>query len=166
MSAIVDVQGFKTDDNVFIVKEIAIQCNKHILVLLIGPPFPFKALTKTERNQVCWIERNRKIYWHEGFIPYSSYKDYIIEYLKNKSRIFVKGYEKANWIREMLYGASKIDGNINVINIEDFECPNLQSLHDKYQMCSEIYNCIYHSAHCALRNVNCLFKWSIENKLF
>lgn len=62
MSAIVDVQGFKTEANEFIIKEIAILCDKKIQVFLIKAPFPFYDLTKEERRQVSWIERNRKIY--------------------------------------------------------------------------------------------------------
>lgn len=71
MFAVVDLQGFKTDNNDFIVKEIAILCeNNQMLVLLIKPPFPFNELSETEKMQVRWIERNRQIYWREGIIPY------------------------------------------------------------------------------------------------
>lgn len=164
MSVIVDVQGFKTDDNEFIVKEIAIQCDKQVSVLLVKPPIPFHCLTKTERNQVCWIEKNRKVYWNEGYIDYSSFKYHILSLFKNKAVIFVKGLEKTNWIRKIMDDEN--DNKIIVCNIENYGCPNLQTLYDQYKNCPEIYNCIYHSSYCALKNVNCLTKWSIENKLF
>lgn len=168
MNVIVDVQGFKTDSNDFIVKEIAMQCGRNVLVLLVKPPFPFYNLTKTERNQVCWIERNRFFFWNEGFIPYTNYKNYIVNYLKNKPIIYVKGTEKVKWIRKILDSDINVDDDqkcFNIVNIEDFGCPNLLSLNDNYKECSEVYNCIYHSKHCALRNVNCLMKWFNENKL-
>lgn len=56
MIAIVNVQGFKTETNEFIIKEIAILCDKKVQVFLIKPPYPFNDLTKKERLQVSWIE--------------------------------------------------------------------------------------------------------------
>lgn len=102
MNAIVDVQGFKTDGNQFILKEIAVLCNTQIQVFQIKPPFPFYDLTKTERRQVSWIERNMGIYWNDGFIPYSNHKNLIVlDYLRNKT-VYTKGLEKANWLKVIL----------------------------------------------------------------
>lgn len=166
MKAIVDVQGFKTDSNEFILKELAMQCGNHVIVLLIKPPYPFYSLTKTERRQVAWIENNRNVFWDDGFIPYSNYKNHIVNFFKNKRIIFVKGLEKANWVRVMLQSVLNVGNEyLDVINIEDFGCPNLQTLCESYKECPEIYNCIYHSNYCALKNVNCIMKWSSENKI-
>lgn len=49
-AAIVDVQGFKTDDNQFILKEIAILYSDQLQVFMIQPPFPFQNLTSTEKK--------------------------------------------------------------------------------------------------------------------
>ena len=91
--AIVDIQGFKTDENKFLPKEIAILCNGQMQNFVIKPPYPFYDLTKTERKQVSWIERNRKILWSEGFIPYLNFKYHILDYLSDKC-IYTKGLEK------------------------------------------------------------------------
>lgn len=76
MNAFVDIQGFKTDDNKFILKEMAILCNGQMQVFLVKPPFKFYDLSKSERLQVCWIERNRNILWNEGFIPFCHFQQY------------------------------------------------------------------------------------------
>lgn len=157
MIAIVDVQGFKTGTNNFILKEFAVAYDNRIQVFLYKQPYPFYDLTTTERRQVSWIERNRGIFWKEGHIPYSNHKDHIIPILANK-KIYTKGLEKVSWIKE-------ISKNNNVFNLEDQACPNLVSLYDKYSMSDDVYSCIYHSNICALKNVMCLNKWCKENKI-
>lgn len=155
--AIVDVQGFKIADNKFILKEIAIACKDQIQVFLIKPPFPIYNLTSTERKQVNWIERNRKIYWNDGFIPYKNYLAYIEEFLIDKM-IYCKGLEKMLWIKKLL------DYN-DVYNLELKSCPSLLSLYEEYRLSTDVYTCIYHPTICALRNVTCLKKWCLNNKL-
>ncbi|KAG7304598.1 hypothetical protein JYU34_011571 [Plutella xylostella] len=158
MNVIVDVQGFKTDDNQFILKEIAMIHEKQVQVFLIKPPFAYYDLSKTERRQVSWIERNRGIYWKEGFIPYSCHKNYIVQLLSNKI-IYTKGMEKVKWLIE-------ITKNNNVYNLEDKNCPSLLSLYDKYNDSIDVISCMYHTDTCALKNVTCLNKWLKENKVF
>lgn len=157
-TAIVDLQGFKTDYNEFIVKELAILCENQTLVLLIKPPYPFYELSKTEKMQVQWIERNRKIYWHEGFTPFLNFKQYVADYLKDKI-IYVKGFEKVVWLKNIVQ-----DGNI--INLDD--SPSLRKLYENYSMSKDIFSCVYHTHICALKNVMCLKKWMYEvnNNIF
>lgn len=158
MNIVIDVQGFKTEDNAFIPKEIAIICKKSILVLLIKPPFPFFKLTKKERKQAGWIERNRGVLWNEGFISYCDYKYLILGFCKNKL-IYTKGHEKVLWLKDILE-------NDFVYNLEDNGCPSLESLAEKYVLSNDIQNCIYHSKICAYKNASLLNKWCIENNVF
>lgn len=157
MNVIVDIQGFKSEDNKFIPKEIAILCEQSSLVLLIKPPYPFYNLTKKERLQVAWIERNRGIFWNQGFVPYINFKFSILNFFKNK-RIYAKGLEKVAWLKEIL----EID---DVYNLEDLSCPNLDTLHKKYSLSRDIQSCIYHNKICAYKNVFCLKKWCKENNI-
>lgn len=156
MSVIMDVQGFKSEGNKFIPKEIAILSENRGLVLLIKPLYPFYSLTKKERLQVAWIERNRGIFWNEGFIPFINFKFHILDFFLNK-RVYTKGFEKMMWLKEIL------ETN-NVYNLEDFDCPRLETLHEKYSMSTEIQSCIYHNKICAYKNVFCLKKWCVENE--
>lgn len=158
MNAIVDVQGFKTDENQFIVKEIAVLCNNHLQTLLIKQPYPFYDLTTSEKRQVSWIERNRHIYWREGFVPYWQFKYYISDFLKDKN-VYVKGLEKVQWIKEIL-------PDNTVYNLEDKGCPSIMKLYAEYNESNLIFYCLYHSKICAQKNVICLSKWCTTNKIF
>lgn len=156
--ALVDVQGFKTDENKFIVKEISVVYNDQLQHLLILPPCPIHNLSPFDRKQVWWIEKNRKICWNEGFIPYTSYLNHVQEFLTDKM-IYCKGVEKANWIKSIL------DHN-DVINLEDMGCPKLLSLYEEFRSESDVFNCIYHPSICALKNVTCLKKWCLNKGIF
>lgn len=157
MNAIVDVQGFKTEDNIFIVKEVAIFSNNRHHVFLIKPPFPFFNLTEAEKRQVRWIERNRKIYWNSGDIPYKYLKTLVAAHLKDKT-VYCKGLEKTSWIRDMM-------GWPKAYNLEEKGCPSLFDLYSKYISSENVFSCINHSAVCALKNVLCLRNWCLDNKL-
>lgn len=158
MKIIIDVQGFKTDENHFIPKEIAMVYNDQIHILLIKPPYPYGQLTETEKKHVNWIERNRKILWSEGIIPYREYRHYIVDILRHND-IYCKGIEKKLWLKKIL-------NNESVHNLEDRNCPSLLTLYNLYNSNSDIYSCIYHPTICALKNVTCLKKWCINNKVF
>jgi hypothetical protein len=158
MSAIIDVQGFKNECNEFIPKELAIISKDGILVVLIKPPYPFYFLTKKERKQVAWLEKNRGILWNDGYVSYCDYKSLLLNFCKNK-HIYVKGYEKVVWVKEMVESD-------NVLNLEDINCPNLEKLSEKYSSSSDIKHCIYHTNKCALKNASFLNKWCIENNIF
>lgn len=150
-SAIVDVQGFRRENNEFIIKEIAIICGDQVQVLLILPPFSFHHLTYTEKMQIRWIERNRKIFWNDGFITYDNFLMNTQPFLVDKT-IYCKGVEKATWIKNIF-------NHDDVINLEYVKCPSLLSLHKEYRFCNDILNCMYHPSFCALKNVTCLKKW-------
>lgn len=157
MSVIVDVQGFKNEHNDFIPKEIAIMSKNHVLVLLIKPPYPFFNLTRKERLQVAWIERNRGILWNEGFVPYFEYNALILDFVKDK-RIYTKGGEKVLWLKKILK-------NESIYNLEDMNCPKLETLYKNYSTSSDIQSCIYHRNICAFKNVTCLRKWCKESNV-
>lgn len=155
----VDVQGYKLEDFDFVLKEIAISVPQQdqLQVFQILPPFPIYNLSSNDRKQVNWIEKNRRLYWNDGYIPYNRHHMYLKPLLSN-TIIYCKGFEKVNWIKAMF--------NTNfVYNLEDKQCPKLLNLHEKYNSSTDVYSCIYHPTTCALKNVICLKKWSLENKI-
>lgn len=154
MNVIVDVQGFKNEENKFIVKEIAILSKTCSTNLLIKPPYPFYNLTTKERLQVSWIERNLGILWNEGFIPFNMLKLNVMDFFRNK-HVYTKGVEKVKWLKKLL-------DNNNVYNLEDLNCPKFETLYNLYP--ENIQTCIYHKKICALKNVLCLYKWCKEQK--
>lgn len=148
---ILDVQGFKDLKNEFIIKELAIASRDYTQTFLIKPPYLFKYLTSDEKRQVRWLERNRGIYWNEGYIDYREFRRIIVPYLENKE-IIVKGLEKVNWIKDLCV-------NCKVSDLGPEQCPNLSVLHEKYCEGTSNFNCNKHIKHCALKNVLCLRKY-------
>lgn len=152
----VDLQGFKNSNNKFIVKEFAIVTKEWSQVFLVKPPYPYSSLTPEEKKQTKWIERNRGIFWSEGFIDSRECTRVIHLYLANKN-VVVKGQEKIKWVKE-------ICEICNVVDIGDKGCPNLSTLHEKYANCN-LY-CMNHKKQCALKNVICLKKWYFDNHMY
>lgn len=153
-----DIQGFKILDNKFIVKECSICIGNSIQTFIFLPPCPFQSLNEKDKNQVQWIERNRKYSWSEGFIKYDKLIDTIKPYAINKC-IIVKGEEKIKWFKDLFC----FD---NCINIEKFNCPKLLNLILEFEKNGNLFECVSHknSLFCALKNVLAVRRWIQENK--
>lgn len=154
----VDVQGFKDSQNTFIIKELALVTSEYTQTFVIKPPYPFSSLTPEEKRQVLWIERNRNIYWSEGFIDYREFKRVIIPYLDNQ-KILTKGLEKTKWIKELC-------STCEVIDVGEKGWPCFKDLYIKYCKDHNRYNCIVHKKYCALKNAICIKKWYYDNNMF
>lgn len=148
---IVDVQGFKDLYNNFIIKELAFASRDYTQSFLIKPPYLYRYLTSDEKRQVKWLERNRGIYWNEGYIDYREFQRIIVPYLENKE-IVVKGFEKVKWIKDLCE-------NCNVSDLSEKNCPNLSVLYNKYCDEKNNLNCTKHLKICALKNVLCIKKY-------
>ncbi len=148
---ILDVQGFKDFYNNFIVKELAFTTREYTQTFLIKPPYQFTYLTRDEKRQVEWLEKNKGLRWNEGYIDYREFQRMIVPYLENKN-IYVKGSEKVKWVKDMC-------ANCNVIELHEGTCPKLSVLAEKYCNRKANLNCNHHSKHCALRNVLCIKKF-------
>lgn len=152
----VDLQGFKNSKNEFIVKELAIATNDWTQVFIVKPPYAYSTLTKEEKKQVNWLDRNRGILSCEGFIGYREFKRLIPIYLENKN-IFVKGWEKVKWIK-------KLCENSEILDLGEKGYSNLIALQEKYKDCK--LNCFIHKNQWALKNCICLRKWYFDNHMY
>lgn len=150
----VDVQGFKNDQNQFIIKELALCTTEITQVYLIKPPYPFSKLTSDEKKRVRWIERNRGITWSEGNIDYREFKRIIIPILQNKT-IIMKGLEKQKWIKDLCE-------NCYLIDIEDRGSPSFSVLCKTFCELKNTFNCVNHKEECALKSVMCIKKWYLN----
>lgn len=151
----VDLQGFKTDKNEFIVKEFAYSTLGYTQCFLIKPPFTFSYLTESEKRQTRYLEKYLGFSWCQGYVDYRNFKKLIVNHLKDKT-IFVKGKEKIQWVKNLCEECTVVDlGEQNV--------PNLDELYKKYCLFEGIYNCVYHKKKCALKNVLCIKNWYLDN---
>lgn len=143
------MQGFKSDSNEFIAKEVAVvfNNNQHINFIL-KPPFDFKCLSIKRQTEAKWLTKNyHHLNWNDGHVSYQS----ICKFLKDNlmcSVIYIKGEEKRRWLEKILQKT--------IFNIEDIGCINFKQMENKY---SDYLYCSYHYyGVCALRNAFLLAK--------
>lgn len=145
----IDVQGFKSNSNDFIAKEVAIAFNNNdYFNFIIKPPFNFKCLSIAKQREANWLIKNyHHINWNDGSVSFNSVCKFLKANIKH-SEVYVKGKEKRKWLEEMLHK--------KVLDIEDVGCINFKQMEIKYP---EYFYCSYHSyGVCALRNALLLTK--------
>lgn len=143
---ILDVQGYLINKTEFIPKELAIFDGEKVSHYIFKPPFKYYQLTKDDRKQVVWLENYyHGLMWGVGWTSLQSFKNILQYETKNDSIIYVKGFEKTNFIRKYL-------GNIVQEYPEtEFSLRNINR---------QPY-CFYHNipyGHCALVNVKLLYE--------
>lgn len=180
MNFIVDVQGFKCENNRFIVKEFALihedkslwygSQDFHIkfpLHYLIKSPYPFNEIrTQKIIKNVLWLSNNYHfLKWDVGDISFRDFKC-VLRDLFNPIELpiymKVKGNEKEKYIQHLMdciFGKYKI----TVVNLEEFEEEfKWPKLFDMKQNCTLYNACDWHKpskkilhkeTNCALQNV-------------
>lgn len=138
----VDVQGFKTNGNLFLPKELAVYDGDHISHYVFEPPFPFPQLDPDFRQQAMWLMLNHHcIDWEKGATPLHAFPDIIKQLTQNADIIYVKGLEKANFIRRYVTAP-------------------VQELEEQPKLTTSKPSCFYHSrqnCYCALSIVYSLY---------
>lgn len=124
---IVDLQGFKVDENKFIFKEVAVlDCttltHPKLYGLVFDAPFPYELQTHEDKRRTRWIERHLGHTWNEEGIPYDLLSIVLKAYLFGADQVFVKGAEKKVWLREF------VTSNCNLIDLHDLGCPSVKTL--------------------------------------
>lgn len=142
MPLIVDVQGFKSLNNQFIVKEFAAYDGVHVCHYVFKPPFAFTSLPTECQKQANWLmSHHHTIDWNAGFTQHYMFPKIIKHVTQNASQVYVKGREKTDFIRKQ----------VNVPVLEFPETPSLKQ---------QLGSCFYHmNKHCicALTNVYYLY---------
>ena len=118
MAFVIDFQAFKSLDNKFIVKELAIvrvdgDSEFHTL---FKPPQPYNTLSDAMKQRVDYLTTNiHGLNWNDGFVDFTSSIDSIIEFLlTNANLIFVKGLERIKFINKILNYSKPI------LNLDDY----------------------------------------------
>lgn len=99
---IVDVQFFRTSTTEYTVKELAVTDGDRTAHYIFKPPFVFEKLPPDLQTQARWlIQYHHGIKWNSGFIPAYLATPIICNLLENARSIYVKGREKADFIRDV-----------------------------------------------------------------
>lgn len=142
MNIVVDIQGFKIENNKFIAKELAAYDGSHISHYIFKQPFHINLLPPDLKRQATWLMNNHHcIPWNEGFTPLHNFSSIIKSLTQKCSCVYVKGEEKANIMRK--YCSKPV--------IEIDEHPTLQPGETQ---------CFFHTkeiCYCALTNVFYLY---------
>lgn len=156
MEFILDFQGFKDENNEFIIKELAlISTDEDVYELqLFQPPYHFNQLAEDVRKQVVWLEKQyHGLCWNSGSRNYTDLKD-ILKCINGT--VFVKGDEKQKFVNSLLS-----QSQVNVRNIENLGCPSLSILKQQsrpflIQPCPFNHNS---KKNCAYENVYIILNW-------
>lgn len=150
MCTFVDIQGFRGNGNQFIIKEISILKHGVLSTHLFDAPYSYNSLDKKYKAQALWLFYNHHgLSWNDGYIPYTRVAEIIFKELiinnNNNSIIYTKGDEKLQWLSDYC--------NVNAINIETMDCPNLKSLDIMLDNNNNLFNSV------SQNNVLKIFRW-------
>ena len=127
-SFVVDIQGFKTVNNTFVMKEVAIEGLRTRIRFhcIIKPPTFYPTVNK---KQIQFVTKNiHGIKWHAGWLGYGKAVTTIREILANAKHIFIKGSERTKFLSNLLGNR----GNV-------FDLDNIFDLKEKPLIDAEVY---------------------------
>lgn len=167
--AFVDLQGFISNANKFVVKEIAIiTSNTKYHDIVKSTPTPFSDLDAAHKKQAKWLTYNfHGLKWSWGYNTIQNLRKQIVPILNQKT-VYVKGDQKTEWLEQIL--SHQKSYVLKIINIEPLNCSlslslNNGSTYQKFKICEN------HTAmkneercHCALKNVLVLQNWFQQNR--
>lgn len=122
--AIVDIQGFKDNDNNFIVKEFALFTkNIQFHDIIKSSSCAFDTLNFSSKQSVEWLKHfHHGLDWDDGYITVDELRQTIEPILKNKL-VYVKGLEKIEWLHQLMaYESSSLKTKLLIVNAEDLGC--------------------------------------------
>lgn len=167
--AVVDLQGFTSNNNEFILKEIYFSIfnynsegedigiieditNRHYI---FKPPFDWNELDRGSRANAFWLAKfHHGIYWNDGYENYNEIFNCAKPLLRDNLVVFVKGIQKVLWLKDLCKAH-----DLDVRNIEDLGCA-IRLSEESYKLRNS-YHCCKHNKvkHCARQNVKILKNW-------
>ena len=142
MRIVLDIQGFKDENNKFIPKELATFDGHKISHYIFKQPYSLNLLSPEAQKNANWLIKNHHgISWNKGFTPLHHFSEIVRKLTDDVQFVYVKGTEKTQYIKRY---------TLKLI-IEINEVPVLVKSTPK---------CYYHSispSMCALTNVFFLY---------
>lgn len=146
---ILDVQGFQSASNKFIVKELAVKAlhSNDCSCLMFQPPNDWDELTlKYQRTNRWLIHNHHGLLWEEGFISYGDIAETITHILGDASVIFVNGHEKQQWLEGY---TDKMVINLNLMGAakaKNMTAPGCW-VHGEHSIIKKGYICAFENCH-------------------
>lgn len=113
--AFADVQGFRRDRNVFVLKEFCLISDDNEFHELVKSPCQYSELDRCYQRQATYVSYNHHgLKFDTGGITLDELIERTLEHVANKI-VLVKGVEKVWWLKQ-------IYGDIKCVNIEDVDC--------------------------------------------
>ncbi|EFA13594.1 hypothetical protein TcasGA2_TC001481 [Tribolium castaneum] len=150
------IDGINPGEHLIIKELVVLNTDKPSLkFFLFKPPEDLSTLPHRYQRQADWLTYNfHGLCWSSGISEYEKLNEILHESTKDSKCIYVKGLEKKRFISNRL-------PDIEVVNIEDLECPSLRYLREHFDTrCCD--NHIIKNAVCALENVQNLATWYNE----
>lgn len=150
---VVDFQGFKDEDNNFIIKELAVgsvnnkknNCHSRFL---FKPPYDLHELPRRTQLANLWLTRNfHGLEWYEGNIEYDRLT-IILQTETLNATIVCKGWEKAVFLSSLL--------QMKVYNLDEVIGRRLSDIPFTGGACH------YHGDKCAVQNVLRILQWIMK----
>lgn len=153
---VIDFQAFKTPDNNFLIKELCIVgVRSNVCVhAIVKPNVQYENLCIEMRCNVHYLTKYfHGIPWTHGYVNWEDTLSLLQNTVHNASVIYIKGSERATYIRSLCK-------NITVIDLDTLGCPRasptqMHTLHCPYV--KHKYN--YTRYACSFRNANIYRDW-------
>lgn len=128
MAVVVEFQGFKDNDNRFIVKELAAVSNFMQIQIVFDAPYSKTRLNSKPLRTARWLTRHyHHIKWDEGGVPYD--EDLIYFICKPFSTIYTKGSEKVTFLKQ--FHSNVVDINVNKSENNEFKVNCILPQHNR-----------------------------------
>lgn len=102
-TVVVDIQFFKIDSRKLLPKELAVFDGQKVSHHVFRPLFPLNCLNIDLQRQAHYLMKHHHcIDWMEGSTPIFQFESIITKTTKQADRIYVKGKEKAQYIRQFV----------------------------------------------------------------
>ena len=139
---VVDFQAFKTLDNYFIIKELCIvNVDKNYYIhVMVKPYTSYANLHNNEfKKRINFLTNNvHGILWNSGYVNEEVAIDLLRNNLKNARTVYIKGSERVEFLRDVLYQYD--------VRVKDLDIFNFRGIDEMEFPC-----CNYTYRHCQLR---------------
>jgi len=118
-----DFQAFKTLENEYVLKEVALAGvdSNAVLHYLVKAPFSYEALDSVTKERVDYVKRNiHGLCWNSGFIELRHVRKALATALKDAVVVYIKGSERAQFLRGFLRDIRVRAAVVDLDNDADF----------------------------------------------